>query len=205
MQKALKIVPFGIVIFFAVGVSLYAFSYLFIHHPFLDSKGPLLEQTTWPVAFHMHFLGGGVALLIGWMQFWKKLRHKYLRWHRITGSIYIISVLLVGGLGGLYVAVYANGGFANQLGFGCMAVSWLYTTFRAYSAIRKRDIQTHMQWMIRSYALTFAAPTLRIWMPLFIWGLGIAPPEAYAAVAWFCWVPNLVVAEWIINKELVKF
>jgi hypothetical protein len=53
--------------------------------------------------------------------------------------------------------------------------------------------------MIRSYALTFAAVTLRIWLPL---GqvLHFDFVEAYRVIAWLCWVPNLLAAEWILNN-----
>ncbi len=55
-------------------------------------------------------------------------------------------------------------------------------------------------WMIRSYALTFAAVTLRIWLPLSqVAGLPFA--QAYPAIAWFCWVPNLIVVEWLILRR----
>ena len=53
--------------------------------------------------------------------------------------------------------------------------------------------------MIRSYAMILAAVTLRIELPLLaMWLQGFAP--AYRIVAWSCWVPNLLVAEWIARR-----
>jgi hypothetical protein len=54
--------------------------------------------------------------------------------------------------------------------------------------------------MLRSYALTFAAVTLRIWLaPL---ALLFGDFEAgYRVVAWFCWVPYLLVIEAVIRKK----
>jgi Predicted membrane protein (DUF2306) len=37
----------------------------------------------------------------------------------------------------------------------------------AYWRILHRDIQSHRQWMVRAYALTFAAVTLRLWLVIF--------------------------------------
>jgi hypothetical protein len=55
--------------------------------------------------------------------------------------------------------------------------------------------------MIRNYALTFAAVTLRIYLPLmtpFLFhGDFLA---AYRTISWLCWVPNLAIAEWIIKS-----
>jgi len=48
--------------------------------------------------------------------------------------------------------------------------------------------------MIRSYALLFAAVTLRIELPLLIMAFGEFTP-AYQVVSWLCWVPNALWAE----------
>ena len=61
------------------------------------------------------------------------------------------------------------------------------------------DIESHRQWMIRSYALAFAAVTLRIYMPFMQAVLGMEFLDAYLIVAWMCWVPNLLVAELIVR------
>jgi hypothetical protein len=48
--------------------------------------------------------------------------------------------------------------------------------------------------MIRSFALTFAAVTLRLYIPASE-ALGLAFEPAYLAIAFLCWVPNLAAAE----------
>ena len=48
----------------------------------------------------------------------------------------------------------------------------------AYLAIRRGDVQTHRRWMLRNYALTFGAATLRIELPLLIIG-GLTFHAAY--------------------------
>ena len=66
-------------------------------------------------------------------------------------------------------------------------------------------MKDHRNWMIRNYSLTFAAVTLRIWLPLFIVLFGIEHFElSYAIIAWLAWVPNLIVAELFIRKGLIK-
>jgi hypothetical protein len=57
--------------------------------------------------------------------------------------------------------------------------------------------------MTRSFALTLAAVTLRIWLPLSAVA-GIPFPDAYQVVAWLCWVPNLIVTEWFILRPPVR-
>jgi uncharacterized membrane protein len=75
-----------------------------------------------------------------------------------------------------------------------LAVFWIVTAVFAYIRIRSYDLESHRRWMIRNYSLTFAAVTLRLWLPILM-GFGNEFPEAYATVAWLSWVPNLIVAE----------
>lgn len=191
--------------FLAIGVGLYPLLYLFVDGNFglLASKSDeLLANRLWNIGFYGHIFFGGVALAIGWVQFSKKLREKYLSKHRTIGKVYIISALISGSCG-VFIAFNATGGLITMLGFMCLGVLWLYTTIKAYLAVRKGDLQLHEGFMIYSYAACFAAVTLRVWLPL----LTIALQDfimAYRIVAWLCWVPNVIFAFfWIRRKGLI--
>jgi uncharacterized membrane protein len=148
----------------------------------------------------LHVVGGSAALVLGPWQFWGGLRRRRLGLHRWLGRLYLVAVL-VGGLGGLAIARVAFGGLPARLGFGLLAIVWLGCGAAAYRAIRRRDVASHQEWMIRSYALTLAAVTLRIWNPLLALA-GFSFPEAYVSVAWLCWVPNLLIAElYILHRR----
>ncbi len=147
----------------------------------------------------IHIMGAMLATIIGPFQFLPKIiTNRYLNLHRWLGRIYLLGVLL-GGLAGLYMAFLAYGGLPARLGFASLALLWLLCGFMAYRYIRKREIQLHRQWMIRTYALTFAAVTLRLWQVVFQVA-GVEFINGYIAVAWLSWIPNLLVAEWIVNQ-----
>lgn len=150
-----------------------------------------------PLYGTFHVLGSGVALLLGGFQFLPRLRARRIQLHRWLGRTYLIAVL-IGGLGGIVMAAQADGGLAGQIGFFLLAVVWLVSGWQAYAAVRRGDIQAHRVWMIRNFALTFAAVTLRAYLGLSQAVFGLSFAEFYPAVAWLCWVPNLVVAEWLI-------
>lgn len=153
-----------------------------------------------PLGIYAHVFPAIVALALGPFQFSSKLRDKRPRLHRWTGRIYLGVGVLLGGGAGLYMARFAFGGLISQMGFSILAIAWLYTGLRAYLYIRNGDIDKHRKWMIRNYALTFAAVTLRLYIPLsFI--VGIEFEAAYRAIAWLCWLPNLIVAEWRFNMK----
>lgn len=189
----------------SITIGLYPAIYFLIDREFglLNSKSSeLLSNPLWNIAFYIHILLGGFALLIGWTQFNSKFRNGNLKQHRIIGKLYIISVFL-SSTAGIYIAFFATGGFISSLGFFCLGVIWFYTTLMAYIYIRNKQIKQHQKMMVYSYAACFAAVTLRIWLPLLIIIFGNFI-TAYIIVAWLCWIPNLMVAHLITKRMTVE-
>jgi uncharacterized membrane protein len=148
-----------------------------------------------PIGIKTHIFASALALLLGPFQFSARLRLKRPALHRWLGRVYLGVAVSLGGAAGLYMSQYAFGGPFAKLGFAGLAIAWLFTGARAFMAARNRDFPSHRRWMIRNFALTFAAVTLRLYLPpVFIVGLPFA--TSYAIIAWLCWVPNLFVAEW---------
>jgi uncharacterized membrane protein len=146
------------------------------------------------LAVYLHIFASLAALAIGPFQFRARLRARRPRLHRALGRVYLGFGILVGGIAGLFLAWHAFGGWPARLGFGALALSWLYTGMQAYRAIRAGDVSSHQRWMVRNFSLTFAAVTLRLMLPASMVS-GIPFELAYPCIAWLCWVPNLVVAE----------
>jgi hypothetical protein len=151
------------------------------------------------LVFYAHAGGGAIALFVGAWQWTQTSRTRRSRWHFVLGRVYVLAIA-VAGLAGLWIAPNAFGGPVARLGFAALAVAWLGSTALAFSRARMRDWTNHRLWMIRSFALTFAAVTLRIWLPM-MQVAGLSFDDAYRQVAWLCWVPNLLFAEWLIARE----
>lgn len=153
-------------------------------------------------AVYLHAFAASLALLLGPLQLSTKLRAARPAVHRVGGRIYLGIGVLVGGLSGLYLAQFAYGGLAARLGFGTLAVAWLYTGLRAFLAIRAGAVAEHRRWMIRNFALSFAAVMLRIYAPAAV-AAGAEFEQAYAVIAWLCWVPNVLFAEWLSSRGVL--
>jgi hypothetical protein len=101
----------------------------------------------------------------------------------------------------LYFAPTSVGGSPGTVGFSVLALLWLYTGTMAFVAIRRRDVTTHRRWMIRNYALTFAAATLRIELGVLQLG-GLAFDVAFPIVAWSSWTLNALAVElWLRRRS----
>lgn len=182
-------------------IGMYPLIYFLVDRRFglLASKSAeLLSDTVWNIAFYGHILLGGLALLIGWLQFSSKLRKRRMHTHRTIGKTYVIAVL-ISGFCGLYIAIHATGGMVSILGFFSLGVIWLSTTILGFKAIKNGNVALHQKFMIYSYAACFAAVTLRIWLPLLTSLIGEFI-GAYRIVAWLCWVPNIIVAYFIVKQ-----
>lgn len=196
---------FGWLIITAFSVFLFSITTLYFYYyydagfNFLAKKQDVVFNPIWRTAFYIHITGGMLALLAGPFQFIKKLRNKNLKLHRTLGKIYLVAILFLAGPSGLFMAFYAEGGGIAVVGFAIMALLWLVTTYMAYETVRKRNIEAHKAWMVRSFALTFAAVTLRLYVPIASGYFHVAPFDVEASSAWVSWFPNLIVAEILIR------
>jgi hypothetical protein len=87
-----------------------------------------------------------------------------------------------------------------QSGFILPAIVWALATFTAFRCVRRGQIELQTKCMIRSIALTFAGVMLRVWLPAQL-VLGVPFDVVYQVVAWLCWVPNVLVAEYLIRAS----
>ena len=150
-----------------------------------------------PIAFFAHVIFAPVALALVPFQLWQGLRNRRPIVHRVLGRLYGLAIL-ISGASGLWLAANTMAGPVAAFGFGLLAVLWLGITGRGISLAIRGDRVAHRRWMIRSIALTLAAVTLRIQIPMGMM-LDIPFDTAYPAIAWLCWVPNLIVAEMILR------
>ncbi len=194
-------ISFSVFAIMCVMIGLYPFVYFIIDREFglLGGKDQaILEDLIWNLFFYPHIVLGGIALLIGWIQFNKVFRTKFPERHRVIGKVYVFTVL-VSATAGIYIGFFAEGGPIAKAGFLSLGIFWFISTFLALIAIRKENIGLHRKMMIYSYSACFAAVTLRIYIGFLPSMMGGFIP-AYRLIAWICWVPNLFVAYIIIRN-----
>jgi hypothetical protein len=168
---------------------------------FLRIKQWVIHNEIWRTAFFIHVFTSTFLLLAGFTQFYNPLK-KFSKLHRQLGKLYIFILLIFSAPAGLVMSLYANGGLLSQIAFTLLSVLWIFFTFKAYTAILKRDFILHGNFMIRSYALTLSALTLRAWKYIIVLLFHPHPMDVYMLVAWLGWVPNLLIAEWLIRTNI---
>lgn len=171
---------------------------------FLRIKQQYIGIDHWRIAFFIHVYASLWVLLAGFTQFSKKIQRNKPWLHRRLGYIYVVDVLLITGPAGLLMGFYANGGLFSRIAFVSLAVLWIFFTTMALIKAKQKNFKAHRKYMIRSYALTLSAITLRAWKYAITNTVTLPPMDVYRVVAWLGWVGNILVAEWIIYSRKRK-
>lgn len=183
----------------AIGVGFVSLRYVLPHVPFPAPLPNFYVRREWLIA---HAVFSSVALLSGPWQFLTAIRIRTLRIHRWMGQVYC-GAIVAGWLSSLPLAAHAQTGQIASAGFLLLGAVWAGTTAAGYFTIRRGQVEAHRDWMIRSYALTAAAITLRIYLPILPLA-GIPFNTGYPVIAWICWIPNLLFAEWLVHRSRVR-
>jgi uncharacterized membrane protein len=156
-----------------------------------DHYGPYFWPRRWWLV--LHIAGGVTALSVGVLQLWLGLTNRISAWHRALGKAYVTAIAL-GSIGAFYLALTIPGNAPYAAGLFSLCVAWVITTSMAVFAIRRRKIPQHREWMMRSYAVTFAFVTFRFGVDALI-ARHVAPADAQAIMAWACWAAPLLLLE----------
>lgn len=197
--RALRIIAFFWIVILCLGTA----EYLTFKSDtdFLRFKAQAVQTGWYLPAFYCHIFGSSVILLAGFFQFIRRFQQNK-KWHRALGKVYILGVLFFASPGAYVMTLFINRGAGVFLSFLMQNTLWLVFTAMAWHYARRGQISRHIGMMHRSYALAFAAVTLRFYIWLFsIAGPGIGFQNNYLVIALLSWVPNLLVAEYINRRQ----
>ncbi|MBI1221808.1 MAG: DUF2306 domain-containing protein [Bacteroidetes bacterium] len=169
---------------------------------FLAYKQDYISNAFWLGGFYVHVGTSIFCLIAGFTQFSGFIRREFPKIHRGVGKVYIFSILFINFPAGLILAVHANGGLSNRIAFTILALLWFTFTLKAWISIRNKNITEHYRFMVRSYALTFSAITLRLWKLVFIELTDWDEMFIYQVDAWLGFGLNILIAElYLLSKK----
>jgi len=194
MISILRRAPYALMLLLALYIAFVSYRYLMPGMP--GGAPPIMANRFADPFLPVHAGLAATALLIGPFQFWGRRDGRRAVWHRLTGTLYMAACLL-SAPAGLMLALGSTAGPVATAGFGLLALAWFFTTVQGLRTVLAGRYAEHRKWMIRSFALTFAAVTLRLYLPASAM-LGLDMGQAYVAISWLAWIPNLLIAEWFM-------
>jgi hypothetical protein len=151
-----------------------------------------------PLAFPLHMVTGGLALLLVPAAF--LLRHRP-RWHRPMGRVAAIDVI-VAGITAYPVALVAPVTQGSALGFAAQASAWLALLIAGSWCICTGRTQAHRACMLMMLSVTSGAIFFRIYLALWaIFAHGRQFELFYACDAWIAWGLPLAITATLLWRE----
>jgi len=166
-----------------------------------DKKGATLS-------IGLHFVAGGIILILGCIQLLQKVRLAYPKLHRWTGRIYIVACLLAATGGLIFIAISGTiGGIVMDIGFTLYGVLMLLAAFETFRHAVTKRVTKHRAWAMRLFALAIGSWLYR--MDYGFWLLladGIGHTSEFngpfdQVMSFFFFIPNLLVAEVFIRNS----
>lgn len=151
-----------------------------------------VDHVPWVYA---HAAAGTVMLFSGALALWIGWTRRQFAFHRWVGGTYLATGAVTA-LAALWLTTTNVHDDINlAAATGSLAAAWLLTASMGFRAIRNRRIETHKEWVIRSYVLT--------WSFVFCRGLGELPlnlsNEATNALLWGTWIGPLMLCEVVLQ------
>jgi hypothetical protein len=188
------------VVFFLLGLALAvnALSYANFSstYGFLKLKEDAIKTGWYLPFYYAHVLVSGLILLSGFLQIVQRIRLRWPRFHGLLGRFYVSGILFFAAPGALVMSMFIGRGPIVFASFLLQTTLWFLFTIMAFRKAVERNFVQHEIWVMRSFALTVAAITLR----LYVFFASFTPVElnsalAYGMIAWLSWLPNLLLVE----------
>lgn len=159
-----------------------------------------LNVAVWLKVMHVHIAFACLAMIAGAMNFSSWSFKKYRRFHRLNGYLYVVSVMIVDLTSG-YMAPYATGGKISSMAFNLLNIIWLLMTVMAIVKIRKKQVNQHRKWMIRSYTFVFTNFSIHLLTSFFDKGFGLSYADSYTISVYSSIILLLLVGEIVIRTR----
>lgn len=153
-----------------------------------------------PYLSYLHVLPGIVFMVLGPLQFSRRIRARWLNFHRWSGRIFLIASL-TGAITSLVMAVRfpAFGGWSTGLATYAFGLMFIFCVVKAYYHIRRKEIVLHREWMIRGFAIGLGVSTIRVVGLLFVIFGRVRLEDVFGISFWVGFIINLIAAEIWIN------
>jgi uncharacterized membrane protein len=150
----------------------------------------------------IHIIPGLLFMVLGPLQFVRRLRNRRPGLHRWTGRVVLASGMIIGSTALVMSPQMAIGGANETAATMFFAIVFLFALIKAFLAIRLGKIALHREWMIRAFAIGLAVATVRPIVGAFFATRSIThltPHEFFGTAFWLGFTMHLIAAEIWIN------
>jgi uncharacterized membrane protein len=156
----------------------------------------------YPILTLVHIFPGLLLMILGPLQFSRKLRERYPKFHRVNGRVFLICAAIVGiSALAMSLGMPAIGGVNQAAATTLFATFFLFALGKAFVHIRRREIVLHREWMMRAFGTGLAVATIRPIIGFFFATsrlTGLTTHEFFGTAFWLGFTLQLMAVEaWI--------
>lgn len=155
-----------------------------------------------PVLTMIHIFPGLLFMVLGALQFVRRMRNRWPGLHRWMGRVTIIAGLIIGSTSLAMSQQMAIGGVSETAATMLFATLFLFCLIKAFLSIRRGRVAQHREWMIRAFAIGLAVATIRPIVGVFFATRSIThltPHDFFGAAFWLGFTIQSIAAEIWIN------
>jgi uncharacterized membrane protein len=168
---------------------------------FLSHKLKLNHPINIPVwlnVMHIHVVCACLAMVTGAINFSNGILRRNRKLHRLNGYLYVVFIFVVCGTSG-FMAPYSTGGRMNSIAFNLVNIIWFAMTITALVQIKRKQVNRHRKWMVRSYAFCFTNMFIHMLTFVFYNGFGLQYDISYTIGVYGTILLNFILAEFVIR------
>lgn len=163
-----------------------------------DSRRMVRKFAEFPGTTLAHVLPAALFMILAPLQFSRRIRTRHLRLHRWFGRLLVAIAIPIGLTGLFFGLVNPFGGPIEGVAIAVTGGLFLFALARAVVAIRRREIATHREWMIRVFAIALGVSVVRLVGVALVLIAGVRPAAWFAHSVWIGFLLTLTVTElWI--------
>jgi uncharacterized membrane protein len=152
----------------------------------------------YPLLTMFHVVPGVLFMVLGPLQFVRRIRARHPRFHRWSGRMFVAAGLVIGVTGLVMGVVIALGGANETVATVFFAAIFLFALGNAVRHIRRGAVAQHREWMLRAFAVGLAVATTRPIIAGFFALTDLSPREFFGIAFWLGFTSHLIAAEiWI--------
>ena len=154
----------------------------------------------------LHIVPGALFLVFAALQFSRRIRTRYLAFHRWSGRL-LVLLAFVTGVSALFFALRDPFGGPAETAVIVAVTAWFFVALgKAVVAIRRRQVERHRVWMIRAFAVALGISVIRLigtFVELVATPRGLGLPDALVMMMIVGWAISIAGAELWLRSAAV--
>ena len=149
-----------------------------------------------------HIFPAGFFIVLAPLQFAGSLRRRFPVLHRWSGRFLLVSGSIAA-VTGLWFGIFLPiAGIAESTIIALVGILFLVAIVRAFRAIRRSDVVSHREWMLRAFGVMMAVPATRLMgavLDVAFAPTGISSARLFVIDLWVTWALVIGMTEWWIR------